>query len=307
MNPNSAQELLILSDDKPGHLNQALAFAQLLGRGCQVRRVAFRNRLCKVLAYLADRLHLCLPALFRLEGEIPACCAVVSAGSETYYANKVLARQLGLPAVAIMLPRGYRYDFDLIVAQEHDRPPQQENILTLPVNLSCSAPQGLVTSDPKRPGVALIVGGPSRHFIMDPERLRAQVERVFALFPEADLLLTTSRRTPPEIEAFLEQLPFRRAVIYSKEPVNPIPDFLSFCDYLFVTEDSTSMISEAVTTGHASVEVLPLQATAKRNKVRGMIANLSARGCLHLFDGSLGDCHRKVDLRAELARVRLCG
>jgi hypothetical protein len=37
---------------------------------------------------------------------------VVSAGSETYYANKVLARRHGVPSVAIMLPRGYRLNFD---------------------------------------------------------------------------------------------------------------------------------------------------------------------------------------------------
>ena len=307
MNADSARELLILSDGKPGHLNQSLAFARLLGYRWQVRPVAFKNRACKALAYVADRLHLRLPALFHLDGEVPAGCAVVSAGSETYYANKVLSRKLRVPAVAIMLPRGYRYDFDLIVAQQHDRPPRQSNILALPVNLSCAEPQGLVTRYGERPCVGLIVGGPSRHFDMEPERLREQVERVFALFPEADLLLTTSRRTPAAVEAFLEQLPFRYAVIYSKEPVNPIPDFLAICDYVFVTEDSTSMISEAVSTGHASVEVLPLKATAARNKVGAMVAALAGRGCLHRFDGSLGDCHRKLDLAAELAKVRPCG
>ena len=108
-----------------------------------------------------------------------------------------------------MLPRGYRYDFELIVAQQHDRPPRRSNILVLPVNLSCVEPQGLVGRAGERPCVALIVGGPSRHFGMDADRLREQVARIFALFPEADLLLTTSRRTPREVEAMLEALPFR--------------------------------------------------------------------------------------------------
>lgn len=301
------RQLLILSDGKPGHLNQSLAFAKLLGYSWQVRRVAFKSRFCKALSYLADRVGLRLPGLFRVEGEGPGGCAVVSAGSETYYANKVLARRLQVPAVAIMLPRGYRYDFDLIVAQQHDRPPRLKNLLSLPVNLSRVEPQGLVAGQGERPCVALIIGGPSRHFSMDPDRLREQVSRIFELFPHADMLLTTSRRTPPEVERMLETIPFRRSIIYSREPINPIPDFLAISDYVFVTEDSTSMISEAVSYGNACVEVLPLQATAARNKVGAMVTELAARGCLHRFDGSLGDCRRKLDLRAELERVRPCG
>jgi len=303
----SARQVVILSDGKPGHRNQSLAFAGLLGYSWEVRRVAFRNRFCKALSYLADNLGLHLPWLFRLEGPVPAGCAVVSAGSATYYANKVLARRLKVPAVAIMLPRGYRYDFDLIVAQQHDRPPRRSNILVLPVNLSRVEPRGLVTRDPERPCVALIVGGPSRHFSMDQDRLREQVRRIFNLFPHADLLLTTSRRTPADVETMLEAMPFKRSIIFSREPVNPIPDFLAISDYVFVTEDSTSMISEAVSFGQASVEVLPLPATSARNKVGTMVADLAKRGCLHVFDGSLGDCHRKLDLQGELEKVRPCG
>ncbi len=298
--------VLILSDGKPGHLNQSLAFAKLLGYRWEVRPVVFKNRLCKGLAYLLDRCGLLLPGLVRIEGPIPEVCAVVSTGSETYYANKLLARRRGVPAVAIMLPRGYRLDFDLIIAQEHDRPPRRANLLSLPVNLSCVEPQGLVERDRERRCVALIVGGPSRHFEMDVDRLREQVTRLFRLFPEADLLLTTSRRTPAAVEAMLSTFPFRRSIIYSREPINPIPDFLAISDTVFVTEDSTSMISEAVTFGSASVEILPLPATAARNKVGRMTADLAARGCLHLFDGSLGDCRRKLDLRSALEQVRPC-
>lgn len=304
---SGAETVLILSDGKPGHLNQSLAFARLLGYAWEVREVTLAGRYAKARSYFYDRLGLARPGLFRIAGEIPPCGAVVSAGSNTYYANKVLARRLGVPAVAIMLPRGYRYDFDLIVAQEHDQPPRRRNILPLPVNLSWVEPQGLVKKLGERPCVALIIGGPSRHFRMDGDRLREQVGRIFDLFPHADLLLTTSRRTPATVEAFLEKMPFRYRIIYSLEPVNPIPDFLGISDYVFVTEDSTSMISEAVSFGHANVEVLPLPPAGGRNKVGRMVTKLAKEGYLHRFDGSLGDCHRKFDLRAQLQRVQPCG
>ncbi|AMV72668.1 hypothetical protein JCM30471_11840 [Desulfuromonas carbonis] len=299
--------LLVLSDGKPGHLNQSLAFADLLGLQAAVREVAFAFAGAKGLSYLLDRCGLHSPHLFQVKGALPDCCAVAAAGSATYYAAKVIARQLGVPVAAIMLPRGYRYDFDLILAQAHDRPPQRANILTLPINLCRPRPQGLVAAVPGKTSVALVIGGPSRHFQMDPETLRSQIEAIFALFPGADLLVTSSRRTPAAVEALLETFPFRRRVLYSREPINPIPDFLALSDYVFVTEDSTSMISEAVSFGAARVEVLPLQSTGARNKVGTMVATLAQRGCLHIFDGTLGDCDEKIDLAALLQGVRLCG
>ena len=41
---------------------------------------------------------------------------------EVITGNKAVARRLGIPSVAVMLPRGYRFDFDLIIAQAHDDP-----------------------------------------------------------------------------------------------------------------------------------------------------------------------------------------
>lgn len=299
--------ILILSDGKPGHLNQSVAFARLLGFDYQIRTVRFRSRGAKALSYLADRLGLQVAALFRCDGDLPECCAVVSAGSETYYANRLIACRLGVPSVAIMLPRGYRYGaFDLIVAQQHDRPPVRPNVLSLLVNLCHVEPQGLVKRSGNAPCVSVIIGGPSRHFRMEAGAIRAQLERIFSLFPGADFLATTSRRTPPEVEALVEGLPFRYRTIYSREPLNPIPDFLAISDYVFVTEDSTSMISEAVSFGRAAVEVLPLPGTGERNKIGRMVGELAAEARLHVFDGTLGDCRRKLDLRSMLEGVRLC-
>jgi mitochondrial fission protein ELM1 len=202
-----------------------------------------------------------------------------------------------------MLPRGYRYDFDLIVAQQHDRPPVRDNILTLPVNLSYTEPKGLVVREGGKPCVSLIIGGPSRHCRMSAALLQKQMQQIFDLFPGADFLVTTSRRTPPEVEALLDRTPFRYKVIASREEVNPIPDFLAISDYVFVTEDSTSMISEAVCYGQANVEVLPLAKRGNAIKIQRMIGHLQQAGALHVFDGFYGKSHRKLDLQTMLRVV----
>lgn len=304
--PGTGNRILILSDGKPGHVNQALAFARLLDLDYDLVTCRRRRPWGKAASYLLDRFGIRDSSLFDLGEHGTRYAAVLSAGSDTYYANKVLAARLKIPSVALMLPRGYRLDFNLIIAQEHDRPPQRSNLLALPVNLAAPVPEGLVQFDPMREAVAVIVGGPSRHFDLSPDQLRRQLERIFVLFPEADMVATTSRRTPPEAQALVAGFPFRRCVVYNREPINPIPDFLAHCRTVFVTGDSTSMVSEAVSFGHAAVEVLPLVPRRGDSKVLRMLQRLEELGYLHTFDGTLGNCRRKIDQRAILGTVWPC-
>lgn len=302
----SPGRLLILSDGKPGHVNQSIAFARHLGCDYDLCQVRFRSRLAKAVSYLLDRCGVLNDRLFRAEPVSGRFAAVVSAGSETYYANKVLSRRLGARSVAIMLPRGYRFDFDLIVAQQHDEPPPLGNLLSVPINLTYIEPQGLVDSQPGQQHIALIIGGDSRHGRLEVDLLRQQVNQVFQLFPDGVFWLTTSRRTPKAVETMLEEFSFSRAVYYSREPINPIPDFLAHSDYLFLTPDSTSMISEAVSFGRACVEILPSASPpVPDSKFARFLNALMDRGCLRMFDGSVGCAAVKIDLGRELAAVSL--
>lgn len=299
------ERILILSDGKPGHLNQAIAFAKHLHYQYDVCSVRFNNRLCKAVSYLADRLRVRLHWLFKAGPISGKYKAVVSAGSETYYANRVLAAALGIKSVAIMLPKGYRYDFDLIIAQQHDDPPVRDNIISLPINLTYVEPQGLVVPAERAKYVSLIIGGDSKQGRLDSQLLSEQITQVFNLFPQHRFWLTTSRRTPAEIEAVLRKFEFERAVYYSQEQINPIPDFLQHSDYVFLTADSTSMISEAVSYGRSCVEVLPpADNMLNRGKFNSMLKLLQHAESLHLFDGQLGAKRHKIDLVSVLNAVR---
>ena len=305
-NPSQSEpqsRLLILSDDKPGHVNQSIAFAKHLELDYDLCRVRLKSRFAKGFSYLADRCGLLLESLFQVEPFGENYRAVVSAGSETYYANRLLAKRLGAKSVAIMLPKGYRYDFDLIVAQQHDDPPQRENIISLPINLTYAEPQGVVTPEEGKKYVALIIGGDSRHGKLDAATLRNQLRQIFNLFPQHDFWLTTSRRTPTETEAVLREFTFARAVYYSQEQINPIPDYLQHAEYVFLTSDSTSMISEAVSFGSSCVEVLPFQCAENNDKFTSFIQNLLGRNCVHIFDGQVGTARQKINLGSEVQKI----
>jgi hypothetical protein len=293
--------LLILNDGKPGHVNQSLAFARLLNREYTMLDVGFKYRTSKGFSYLADRIGIYTPLLFMSEIPSGRYDAVVSAGSETYYANRTLARRLGCKSITTMMPKSYRLNFDLIVAQHHDNPPVQANIVPVPINLSFSQPQGVVTPTVGERYIALIIGGDNSQQAMDVELLRQQVEKILTLFPDHRVWMTTSRRTPPAAEKMLRQYDFEDAIWYSQNQVNPIADYLHYADYVFVTADSSSMVSEAVGFGTACVEVVPLAAQLpKRGKFIRLLSQLEQMGCLHVFDGSCGSCQKKVDLSCLL-------
>ncbi len=313
MKPNPAnspkpksERLLILSDGKPGHVNQSIAFARHLDLDYDISPVAFKWRGGKALSYLFSQAHIYISALFASEINSGCYAAVVSAGSGTYYANRTLARQLQCKSVAIMLPNGYPLDFDLIVAQQHDNPPVQSNIITIPINLTYVEPQGLVTPQPGEKYISLIIGGDSHHARMDVELLKSQLNNIFSLFPDHSVWLTTSRRTSPEVEVMLRQFQYDRAVYYSQETINPIADFLQHSDYVFLTADSSSMISEAVSFGKSCVEVLPMtERQLIAGKINQLIRILVQQGCLAIFDGSVSAKNKKISLNDVLKQQNL--
>ncbi len=292
---NSAviKQILILSDGRAGHVNQSIAFAKCLDAAYEIVPVRFRSRWTKWLSFLFDRVHLYTDLLYA-PYTIPNASydSVVSAGSGTYYFNKFLSRKLHARSIAMMLPKGYRYDFDLIFAQRHDAPPLKENIVQIPANFAYIEPKGIYRA--AKPSVGIVIGGSNRYFTLTPQKLKTQLDLIVRHYQGYEIAVTTSPRTPKEIERLVKSYRFDYEVIFSENPVNPIADFLEQCSDVFITADSTSMISESVSWGSANVEILPLESESE-NKFTRFAAFLEKEGYLHRFDGTFKACNRKID------------
>lgn len=292
MRPKS---LLILSDKKPGHLNQSIAYARTLNADYDVVEIGFKYKLTKVFTYLLDHMGVYFSKYVNMSLPEKKYDAIVSAGSDTYYANKYLSQKLGSSSVAMMYPSGYRLNFTLIFAQQHDKPPKSDNIIEIPVNFSHLVAGDVFKPQQDKKYVGIVIGGGNRVFQMDTQAIAQYIEQIFSLFPEHEVVVTTSRRTSVDIEQLLHRYPFSYKLIYSHNPCNPVPDFLTHCDYVFITQDSTSMISEAVSNGRANVEVLPLKSRKKDSKFHRLGQFLEKQNYLHTFDGVLGNAGRKIE------------
>ncbi|WP_298782829.1 ELM1/GtrOC1 family putative glycosyltransferase [uncultured Campylobacter sp.] len=331
---NPHRKALILSDGRKGHENQSIAFCELKGLDFCICKIAYANKLLKLCSYALDFFGLYFKifkcdlggsgtAADRKNGSnlnSPAASdsanldaaadrnlnfanfdLFVGAGSTSYYALKFYARRYAKPSIALMYPKGYRKDFSVIIAGAHDRPTSRANLKISPVSLSFSRPQGLYRS--QRKSIGFIIGGPNSCFEMGDEILK-QIEGVRARFADCEFALTTSPRTPRATESALEKLSWDYSVIYSREPVNPIGDFLAQCEWVFISEDSVSMISEAVSNGSASVAILSLKRKDAHNKFDDFISSLVSTGHARRYDEALKKT-AKYDLKAFVREIKI--
>ena len=298
---------LILTDGKAGHENQSKALASYLGVDFDIREVRFKNAFCKAVSYLLDRFGVRTKRLFGKFPDLPneSYGVVIGAGSGVFYAVKVVAAQIKSRSAVILYPRGYRLStFDCILAPSFDRPAEARNIIPLEVNLVSndedSYSRAVDTFKEKygmksREVVAVIVGGPNKCSTLDEGWMKKELDRIFKENEGCEFWVTTSRRTPAEVERVIESYPWDYSLIYSRDRYNPIPAFVMLAKTLYVTAESTGMISESCTVGAARLEVLD-NLKSGNHKFRRFIDKLKAGG----YIGGT----KKISLEETLRKVR---
>ncbi|MBQ2346384.1 MAG: mitochondrial fission ELM1 family protein, partial [Kiritimatiellae bacterium] len=259
------QKAIVLTDGKAGHENQSKAFARALGLDFELVPVKFKSPLHKALSYLLDRLGVrtvgLLQGLDGLSTQPPNHLTVIGTGSGTFYAAKALARRIGAKCGVVLYPRGYALSsFDCILAPSFDNPAERPNVVEIPANLVANDAEfyekGVASFAARHAGptdnlVGVIVGGPNKCSSMSADWMKARLDEIFAANRGAQMCVTTSRRTPADVEAVVDSYPWDYKLIYSKDHFNPIPAFVKLAKRLYVTAESTGMLSEACTFGSA--------------------------------------------------------
>lgn len=294
------KRVLILTDGKAGHENQSKAFARALGCEAEVAPIAFKSKFRKTLSYLLDKLGIRTMGLFKFTFPAGKFDAVIGTGSGTFYAAKALAKKLAVKCGVVLYPRGYHIaSFDCILAPAFDRPPAAPNVVEIPANLVVADArfyeEGVRAYRERTdvtPEIAVIIGGPNKCSTMSVEWMKSELDRIFEL--PGKKAVTTSRRTPAEVEALVDTYPWDYRLLYSRDRFNPIPAFVKLAKRLFVTAESTGMLSEACTFGTAQVSAMD-NLKPGLHKFRRFVNDLRTAGYV---DGS-----RKVDLSVEFARA----
>lgn len=205
------------------------------------------------------------------------------------------ARSDRVRIVQVQHPRMALRRFDVVVVVRHDRLTGPNVIVTrtalhrvTQARLAAGGEAWRSTfAALPRPLVAVLVGGSNGRLRLDPptgQRLAAQLAAMMDR-DHVGLMLTPSRRTDPEVtRALTEALAPRGAFIWDGSGENPYFGMLALADAVVATEDSVSMVSEAVAT-HAPVLLAELPGRSRR--IGQFTEDLLADGRVRRFTGRL--------------------
>lgn len=214
-------------------------------------------------------------------------------------------------AVQILDPRIDPTHFDLVVAPRHDGLEGGNVIQTMgslnPVDDAWLAEAKVEFSTLEQlpqPRTALLVGGRRRGLNTDDAWFEALLARLEQWLERdgGSMLITTSRRTPPEWRERLRSAFKNGTTCFwggDGDGVNPYPGYLAVADRLVVTPDSVNMLSEACATGAPVFTSLPAAAPAK---LAAFHAELVDQGWLHDIHADPAQLHQPPPMR-EMAMV----
>ena len=254
-------------DGKAGHRNQVFGLTDALGRITSVdcQDIDVSTALCGMKSLFPGRIR-SLSSLRR-----PSL--LIGAGHTTHIPLLAARHHFGGKATILMKPSLPLSLFDLCLI------PAADNLKRIPHNVIIT--EGAVNR--VQPGKTLspqkglvLVGGPSSHFGWSDEMVLNQIKSVIEGNPEIDWTLTTSRRTPLSFMSIWDRSGCAGRML-PVDQTNPdwLPTQLSSAGTVWVTNDSVSMIYEALTSG-AAVGVLTLPKTRKSRVTNG-IDSLIAR------------------------------
>ncbi len=237
--------------------------AEVLFFGLSIFFIPFAQSRLKLLRWFLSNVA------FRQMENIPYADCIVSAGSKLAPLSLWLAREYQAKTVNIMKPP-FPFSllrYDLLIFPNHDsllgvRSPYVQTMVApnlVADELLAEAKQeiGKQVNLNGRVKVSVFIGGSSKLYRFDSSRFKIFLG---ALSEEAersnfDLMITTSRRTEAEFEKMVKESfgnhPRCKLLVIANEKniPNVIYGMLALSDIVLVTEESVSMISEALSAG----------------------------------------------------------
>jgi mitochondrial fission protein ELM1 len=198
---------------------------------------------------------------------------LIGAGHATHWHLLAARRRWGGRTIVLMKPSLPLSWFDLCLVPEHDGPLRAANVLSTLGSVNNIQAGG----DRDVDSGLIILGGPSRHYRWNDDQMLSQLERLIEKRPLKRWLITTSRRTPQSTLHALSDRPGLCFVPGAVTGADWLPARMADAGEVWVSEDSVSMIYEALTAG-ARLGLLQVSRRRAASRVASGVDALVARG-----------------------------
>lgn len=247
-NPPTAQHILIINDGKPGHSNQSYGLAEALARNLDASGTTVNLHEVAPLTRAAAT-KACLTR--RWPKNWPDANFVIGTGSGTHL-SLLAAKTTRKPTktdsftIVICRPMFPTCWFDACVIPSHDQPSSEANNIFI----TQGAINRIIPSNLQRHDRGLmLIGGLSKHYDWDSERILKDLRNVVALTPQTRWHVTDSRRTPKAVSKQLATIEGIHFTPWANTDSQWVPEQLSQASTTWVTPDSVSMVYEALSSG----------------------------------------------------------
>jgi len=297
--PTNPLQVLVVRDGRPGHEKQTLGIVAALERRRTVRHaeISLQPGISALLTAASVLMGLRLGVADTFFPDV-----IIGTGSHTHLTVLALKNRLGGRAVTCMTPgRLLRPWFDLCFVPRHDEITEGGNILLT------DGPPGLNVNlrqhDPSQ-GLILVGGVDEKSHVWDNTEMARRVASTISRYPHLSWTLTTSPRTPAAfLDAFgktSEKISVRLCP-FGETPPGWLEQALNRSKYVVVTEDSMSMIFEALSAG-CRVGTIPVD-FKKNNKFVRSLDELKTRNLLEADFNTmeLGGSERDFDVAGQCA------
>lgn len=285
---NPQPSIWIVGEGLAGTENQCIGVAEALQWPYEIRRFQLRGPWRWLSPWLGFERRFTFDPPF----DPPWPDIVLASGRKSIAAARYIRKKNGGKTFTVFIqnPRISLKAFDLVGAPHHDALRGNHVVITdgspnriTPQKLEDAKKQWPRFASLPGPRVAILVGGGSKAYAMTAQDIESLIEALNGL--RAGLMITASRRTQEDHREKLNQNLAREGVfIWDGSGENPYFALLAWADFIVVTQDSVSMVSEAATTGKP-VYYFPLSGGTRR--FRRFYKHLESRGVIRRFNGHL--------------------
>lgn len=269
--------IYIVSDGKKGHLSQTRGLADALCR--HARELAPQKDCCIHEVDISGK-SLISKLFYRgSDLDLPRPDLILCAGHGTHFPALSLARYFRCLCMVCMKPSLPMGMFDLCIVPRHDLPDGEisgGHIFRTIGAINSIRPR----PDVEKREILILIGGPSKEYGWDAEMILTQLGTI-ARNSTSPMVLTTSRRTPPDFAQDVAAVcPSIRVEPVESTGPTWVVDHLASAREVWVTQDSVSMVYEALSSG-APVGILDMP---RKGKPQEAPCSRVARGLRMLVD-----------------------
>lgn len=286
--PSASPLIWIITEGLTGTENQCLGIADAMEVTPVVKRITLHHPWKLLSPYLGFE----CPLTFHQPLIAPWPDILITSGRKSIAASRYIKKQSGGKTFTVHIqdPRISPKQFDMVVVPRHD-PTRGENVIVsvatpnrITFDKLAKAKNDFATTFERLslPRIAVLIGGTTKRHTLTEAETKSLIQK---LSPLKNMMITTSRRTGARnTELLKSSLGTGQNYFWDGTSPTPYMGILGNADFILVTADSTSMLSEAATTGKP-VYVIPMAGLTHRQTQ--LVENLKTYGAVREFEGKL--------------------